>query len=432
MPKRIREPGKFSQYSNHGFALAGLIVEEVTGIPYDQYITEEILRPIGMNHTAVKLNHDVVPHLAREYYYNGKDYELMPLYDLHAYPSGSVVSTGKDMAAYMNLHLNYREWNGVQIIQPKTAKLLYENQFSHHPNETATLGFSFFIQERNGHRFVQHHGDTANTGSFMILDHENNLGIYSVATGKDIHLFHQILHDIFFNYYYPPHEVEHSLTATNTPTDLSQYEGEYVHIRISRGDLAKINLLLESTIKVKEVDNKLTRNGFEYVEVSPGFFTDQNGNTIYFGDGYHSFNGNVNLKVSFLESPTTHKIILIQSLAMLIVLTIIWVINLIRKKNNSILAIVNGGLLISFLLFIGLFSYGLLTNSLELIVFTKPPWQIIVARPILYLSCLIWVVLGYYLIRQWKRLRVLSKVYYVLTLFSSSAFLVIMYYYNVI
>ena len=226
--------------------------------------------------------------------------------------------------------------------------------------------------------------------------------------------------------------MEHSLTATSTPTDLSQYEGEYVHIRISRGDLAKLNLLLESTIKVEQVGNKLTRNGFEYVEVSPGFFADPYGNTIYFGDGYHSFNGNINLKVSFLESPTTHKIMLIQSLAIIIVLTIIWVINLIRKKNNSILAIVNGGLLISFILFIGLFSYGLLTNSLELMVFTELPWQIKVARPILYLSCLLWVVLGYYLIRQWKRLRVLSKVYYVLTLFSSSAFLVIMYYYNVI
>ena len=203
MPNRIREPGKLFQYSNHSFALAGLIVEEVTGIPYDQYITEEILRPIGMNHTAVKLNHDVIPHLAREYYFNGKDYELMPLYETHAYPSGTVVSTGKDMAAYMNLHLNYGEWNDVQIIQPETAKLLYENQFSHHPNENAAFGFSFFIQERNGHRFVEHGGDEANTASWMILDHENNLGIYSVVTGKDTNLFHQVLHNYFFNYYYP-------------------------------------------------------------------------------------------------------------------------------------------------------------------------------------------------------------------------------------
>lgn len=38
MPARVRPPGEISSYSNYGATLAGLIVEEVSGIPYDDYI----------------------------------------------------------------------------------------------------------------------------------------------------------------------------------------------------------------------------------------------------------------------------------------------------------------------------------------------------------------------------------------------------------
>src|SRR5215207_7510484 len=44
-------PGVAYEYSNLGFALLGKIISNVSGKPYQQYITDAILKPLGMNHT---------------------------------------------------------------------------------------------------------------------------------------------------------------------------------------------------------------------------------------------------------------------------------------------------------------------------------------------------------------------------------------------
>lgn len=48
MPARVRSPGEIIVYSNHGTALAGYIVEEVSGMPFEDYIKENIYRPFDM------------------------------------------------------------------------------------------------------------------------------------------------------------------------------------------------------------------------------------------------------------------------------------------------------------------------------------------------------------------------------------------------
>ena len=47
-PARVRPPGTTLGYSNYGASLAGYIVQEVSGIPYEQYVEENILSPLRM------------------------------------------------------------------------------------------------------------------------------------------------------------------------------------------------------------------------------------------------------------------------------------------------------------------------------------------------------------------------------------------------
>src|SRR5829696_5980646 len=54
MPARVRPPGDIAGYSNYNAMLAGYIVARVSGEPYDQYIQEHILNPLGMVHTTAK------------------------------------------------------------------------------------------------------------------------------------------------------------------------------------------------------------------------------------------------------------------------------------------------------------------------------------------------------------------------------------------
>lgn len=46
-------PGTDTQYANINFTLCALIIENVTGIPYAEYIMEQVIRPLGMDTAAV-------------------------------------------------------------------------------------------------------------------------------------------------------------------------------------------------------------------------------------------------------------------------------------------------------------------------------------------------------------------------------------------
>jgi len=51
LPQKF-EPGVRFGYSNAGFVLLGLVVEAITGIPYQQFVSEEMIRPLNLLHTG--------------------------------------------------------------------------------------------------------------------------------------------------------------------------------------------------------------------------------------------------------------------------------------------------------------------------------------------------------------------------------------------
>jgi D-alanyl-D-alanine carboxypeptidase len=46
------EPGVQLKYSNHGYGLLGLVIEEVTGVPYTQWIAQHVIQPAGLRETV--------------------------------------------------------------------------------------------------------------------------------------------------------------------------------------------------------------------------------------------------------------------------------------------------------------------------------------------------------------------------------------------
>ncbi|MFE7630606.1 serine hydrolase, partial [Kocuria sp. NPDC057446] len=50
----IFAPGTTPAYSNYGLALAGYVVQQVTGVPFEDYVGTEILDPLDMTSTSVE------------------------------------------------------------------------------------------------------------------------------------------------------------------------------------------------------------------------------------------------------------------------------------------------------------------------------------------------------------------------------------------
>ncbi|MFI5106497.1 MAG: serine hydrolase domain-containing protein, partial [Terriglobales bacterium] len=69
IPERIFPPGTTPAYSNYGASLAGYIVERVSGRPFNDYVTEKIFEPLGMQRStfAQPLPAELKPHMSSGY-----------------------------------------------------------------------------------------------------------------------------------------------------------------------------------------------------------------------------------------------------------------------------------------------------------------------------------------------------------------------------
>ncbi len=100
-------PGIAYEYSNLGFALLGQIIQKVTGMPFEKYTTEHILKPLGMNATVWEFEKAQTENLALGYNWIDSSYVNIPLEHHGAFGAmGGLITSINDFVKYVNLHLS--------------------------------------------------------------------------------------------------------------------------------------------------------------------------------------------------------------------------------------------------------------------------------------------------------------------------------------
>lgn len=100
-------PGLAYEYSNLGFATLGYIIKKVTGKTYENYITENILKPLGMTHTYWEYTKVPKDKLAYGYRWIDNKWVEQPLLHDGTYGAmGGLITTIEDFSKYMAAHLN--------------------------------------------------------------------------------------------------------------------------------------------------------------------------------------------------------------------------------------------------------------------------------------------------------------------------------------
>ncbi len=91
------KPGSASKYSNIGYRLLGMIIEQVTGERFESYLEKEVFKPLGLNQSTFHYADDMALHMAKGH--NG-DTEISRV-DNEDKPASGLFSTLKDMSVFM-------------------------------------------------------------------------------------------------------------------------------------------------------------------------------------------------------------------------------------------------------------------------------------------------------------------------------------------
>lgn len=125
-PLMVRSrPGSRISYSNLGYTLVGMIIEQVTGERYEHYLDKHLLHPLGMHMSTFAFVSQQGPHadaaLAMGHFENGVTQPTLPLL---LRPAGQFTTTAGDMALFANFLMSNGEIDGKPFITPDLLRAM--------------------------------------------------------------------------------------------------------------------------------------------------------------------------------------------------------------------------------------------------------------------------------------------------------------------
>ena len=115
-------PGETWQYATVNFSILGDLIGKVSGVPYDQYVVQNILEPLEMTHSTFDAA-AIPPDTLVGEYTTGEDavVNAMPVSQTSRIelPAGGLYSTCEDMTRWMQVNLNRGELDGLRILKPE-------------------------------------------------------------------------------------------------------------------------------------------------------------------------------------------------------------------------------------------------------------------------------------------------------------------------
>ena len=185
------------EYSNLGFALLGNIISKISGMPYQEYINQNIFKPLGMNHTYWEYTEIPDSLLAMGYRWKDEQWIEEPyLHDGAFGAMGGIITSIEDFSKYVSFHLsawppsNKPEDGPVkrsslrEMHQPKFSRL-NSNAKDYEGNpcpEIVGYGYGLRIEKNcNGVFSVAHSGGLPGFGSNYVFYPDYGIGIMSFS-----------------------------------------------------------------------------------------------------------------------------------------------------------------------------------------------------------------------------------------------------------
>ncbi len=188
---QVRNPGETISYSNHGMGIAGLIIEDVSGMTYGDYVAANLFQPLGMENAGVEFPGKLPEGIAQEHE-TSDDGSVQPRPLLYKQPfylgSGGFFYSASDMASFMKAVLsrsptllNADSWDQALTMQMASGEAI-----------ASGIGLGFWIYEQAGESELElrttiaaHGGSTEGFNSQLFLFPEQQIGLFFSVLSSD-------------------------------------------------------------------------------------------------------------------------------------------------------------------------------------------------------------------------------------------------------
>jgi CubicO group peptidase (beta-lactamase class C family) len=177
------------QYSNLGLTLAGEVVAAVSGVPYDRYIRENILDPLGMSRTTTDIPADLWgDEMAVGYSAITRDgsRKPMPLFQVRGIsPAAGFASTVEDLARFASWQFRVLGTHGSEILDSNTLREMHRVHWLD-PSSQATRGLGFSVSRIGEETFVGHGGSCPGFRSNLALQPKRKIATVFMANALGV------------------------------------------------------------------------------------------------------------------------------------------------------------------------------------------------------------------------------------------------------
>jgi len=153
-----REPGRSFTYSNTGFNVLELLIENVTGRGFSEYMEEEIFLPLGMEKSSFTWSEGFDPPVPFGYDLRGNP---IPVYVYPDKASGGLFSTAEDIATFISAGMTDFRGRSDGVLSPESIEKIYSPSIK--PTGFLGIGFDHYglghlVEDLNDKRAVAHGG----------------------------------------------------------------------------------------------------------------------------------------------------------------------------------------------------------------------------------------------------------------------------------
>lgn len=165
-------------YSNIGMVAAAEASGKAAGLEWDALMKKRVFEPLGMTSTTTSITQIKDFHNLAKGYLKGED-DCLPAMLLNMdviSPAGGINSCARDMANFLRLLLNGGVYKGKRLINKAEIEEMWTTQIEGALIPGSSYGLGWFIRSWNGHRVVEHAGNSLGYTANIALIPEFSIG----------------------------------------------------------------------------------------------------------------------------------------------------------------------------------------------------------------------------------------------------------------